>query len=215
MRRLWVILCVLALSAAPGCQRVIDTPRPTAEPPVAPITAGQIGDLLSPDVSKGDGNLFVSVEPADCAGVAREVDPPFIADHDPAAYDGGHWTTFHNGLDVYVEEMVGVFRADFDPKDALAQAKRTIESCRGNTIRVVSMAEREYVFQLLPPVESGTPEILLWSFKADDWACDSALIASHNAAIEISTCGPAIGFDVRALAEDALERIDALVNTTA
>ena len=32
------------------------------------------------------------------------------------------------------------------------------------------------------------PNILLWSFRADDWACDSTFVAAHNAAIEISTC---------------------------
>ncbi|WP_371259146.1 sensor domain-containing protein [Mycobacterium sp. GA-1285] len=194
---------------------MIDNPQPTAEPPVAPIPAGQIGDLLSPDVTKGDGNLFVTVDPDDCAGVAREVDPPFIVDHDPAAYDGGHWTTLHGGLDVYVEEMVGVYRSDFDAKDALAQAEHTIDSCRGTPFRVTSMAEREYGFELLPAVDSGSREILLWSFKGEDWACDSALVAAYNAAIEISTCGPANGYDVRSLAEDALGRIQALANTTA
>ncbi|MGE2722098.1 sensor domain-containing protein [Mycolicibacterium celeriflavum] len=214
MRRFRVTLCLLAMSAA-ACTRVVDDAQPAAEPPVAPITAGQIGDLLSPEVSRGDGNLFVSVEPGNCAGVAREVEPPFIVDHDPAAYDGGHWTTINGGLDVYVEEMIGVYRADFDADSALAEAKSTIDSCRGTPLRVTSMAGRDYVFQLLPSVESGSPEIVLWSFKGDDWACDSALIAAHNAAIEISTCGPANGYDVRTLAENALERIEKLANTTA
>lgn len=209
-----MVLCLLAMSAG-ACTRVVDGPQPTAQPPVAPITAGQIGDLLSPRVSKSDGNLFVSVEPNDCAGLAREVDPPFIVDHDPAAYAGGHWTTVNGGLDVYVEEMIGVYHADFDPDDALAQAKRTIDSCRAHPFRVTSMAGRDYVFALLPPAASGSREILLWSFKGDDWACDSALIAAHNAAIEISTCGPANGYDVRALAGDALERIEKSANTTA
>lgn len=221
MRRFQVTVCSmafvwahLALSAA-ACTRVVDDPQPTAEPPVAPIAAGQVSDLLSPDVTKGDGNLFVSVEPNECAGVAREVDPPFIVDHDPAVYDGGHWTTLKGGLDVYVEEMVAVYRSNFDAESALAQAKRTIDSCRGAPFRVTSMAEREYVFELSPPVESGSREILLWSFKGEDWACDSALIAAYNAAIEISTCGPANGYDVRSLAENALERIEKLANTTA
>lgn len=212
MRCVAVTFCLFAVTA---CTRVVDSPQPAPEPPVAPITAGQVGDLLSPDVTKGDGNLFVTVDPAECAGVAREVDPPFIVDHDPAAYDGGHWMTVNGALDVYVEEMVGVYRADFDAKDALAQAKRTIDACRGMTFRVTSMAEREYVFELLPQVDSGSAAILLWSFKGDTWACDSAFVAAHNAAIEISTCGPANGYDVRSLAEDALERIEKLANTTA
>ncbi|BBY45541.1 hypothetical protein MCEL_38360 [Mycolicibacterium celeriflavum] len=211
-------MCLLAMGlavCAAACTRVVDSPQPRAEPPVAPITAGQVGDLLSPKVAKADGNLFVSVDPQDCAGLAREVDPPFIADHGPAAYDGGHWTTVLGGREVYVEEMAGVYRADFNSKDALAQAKRTIDSCRGRTFEVTSMAQRVYAFQLLPPVESDSPEILLWSFKGDDWACDSAFVAAHNAAVEISTCGPANGYDVNKLAHDALERIEALANTTA
>ena len=77
------------------------------------------------------------------------------------------------------------------------------------------MLGREHVFELLPPVDSGSPEIVLWSFKAVDWACDSAFVAAHNAAVEISTCGPVNGYDVGALAEDALKRIEALANTTA
>ena len=30
------------------------------------------------------------------------------------------------GRQVYIEEMVGVYRADYDAKNALAQAKRTL-----------------------------------------------------------------------------------------
>jgi hypothetical protein len=193
---------------------VIDAPPPQSEPPVAPITAGQAVDLLSPDVKGEDGNLFVTVEPDDCAGVAREVDPPFISELKPAATDGGHWVA-NDGRDVFIEEMVGVFRADFDAKEALAKATRTLESCRGRTIWVTSMREREYAFELAPQVQSGSPGIVLWSFKTDDWACDSAFVAAHNAAIEISTCSPVNGYDVLSLAHKALERIEKLANTTA
>jgi hypothetical protein len=56
---------------------------------------------------------------------------------------------------------------------------------------------------------------VLWSFHAVDWACDSAFVAAHNAAIEISTCGPVNGYDVLSLAREALDRIEALANTTA
>ncbi|OBI79785.1 sensor domain-containing protein [Mycobacterium sp. E740] len=214
MRRFWAVGSLLVLSCA-ACTRVVDAPQPKPAPPVAPITAGQIGDLLSPQVSKGDGNLFVTVEPQECVGVAREVDPPFIADHHPAAYSGGHWTAVLDGRDVYIEEMVGVYPVGFEAGDALQAAKQTIESCRGKVFRVTSMAGREYRFQLHPPVESGSPDIVMWSYSGDDWACDSAFVAAHNAAVEISTCGPANGYDVRSLAEGALKRIDALANTTA
>ena len=75
-----------------------------------------------------------TVEPEDCSGVAKEVDPPFIFDLDPAATDGGHWMVDDVGRQVYIEEMVGVYRADYDPKDALAQAKRTIAVLPGRSV---------------------------------------------------------------------------------
>ncbi|MCT7657806.1 sensor domain-containing protein [Mycobacterium deserti] len=208
--RAWALLLVVILA---GCTRVIDTPRPKAEAPVAPITAGQVGELLSPEAIGGEGNLFSTVEPLECAGVAREVDPPFIDDHRPAATDGGHWTV--EQPETYIEEMVGVFRADFDPRKALAHTRTGIESCRGKPFTVTTMRGREYEFQLQPPMESGSPDIVLWSFRAVDWACDSAFVAAHNAAVEISTCGPTGGYDVLSLARDASKRIAALANTTA
>ena len=122
---------------------------------MAPITAGQVGDLLSPSVAKYDGNLFSTVEPEDCSGVAKEVDPPFIFDFDPAATDGGHWMVDDLGRQVYIEEMVGVYRADYDAKNALAQAKRTMESCQDVPFTVTDMKGRSYDFTLLPPVTSG------------------------------------------------------------
>ena len=72
-----------------------------------------------------------------------------------------------------------------------------------------------YVFRLLPQVDSGSPDIVAWSYSGVDWACDSAFVAAHNAAVEISTCGPVNGFDVLSLARDALKRIDALANMAA
>jgi hypothetical protein len=205
------LLLAIALTS---CTQVVDAP-PKATPPVAPITAGQVGDLLSPSVAKYDGNLFSTVEPEDCSGVAQEVDPPFIFEFDPAATDGGHWMVDDLGHEVYVEEMVGVYLADYDAKNALAQAKRTLQSCQDVAFTVTDMKGRSYDFALLPPVTSDSPSILLWSFKANDWACDSAFVAAHNAAIEISTCGPVGGYPVGTLADDALNRIERLANTTA
>ena len=157
---------------------------------MAPITAGQVADLLSPSVEKYDGNLFSTVEPEDCSGIAKEVDPPFIFDLDPAATDGGHWMVNDVGREVYIEEMVGVYRADYDAKNALSQAKRTLQVLP-RTSRSPSPTWRaaRMTSQLLPPVASASPNILLWSFSANDWACDSTFVAAHNAAIEISTCG--------------------------
>jgi hypothetical protein len=209
----WSVLA-LALAMVAGCTRVVDT-RPIPTPPVAPITAGQVGDLLSPNVEKYDGNLFSTVEPEECSGVAREVDPPFIFDREPAATDGGHWMVADVGREVYIEEMVGVYRADYDAKNALAQAKRTLESCADISFTVTDMKDRTYDFTLQPLTTSSSPNILLWSFTASDWACDSTFVAAHNAAIEISTCGAVGGYPVHTLATEALNRIERLANTTA
>lgn len=207
------LVLVLAIVLT-GCTRVVDTP-PRPSTPVAPITAGQVVDLLSPSVEKYDGNLFSTVEPSQCGGVAREVDPPFIFDRDPAATDGGHWMVDDVGRETYIEEMVGVYRADYDAKDALAQAKKILQDCEDIPFTVTDMNGRSYDFTLLPVEPSTSPNILLWSFRASDWACDSTFVAAHNAAIEISTCGAVGGYPVHTLAADALNRIETLANTTA
>ena len=194
-----------------GCTHNAGSPQPRAAQPVAPITALQVGDLLSPNVQNKDGNLFITVEPQACSGMAREVDPPLIFDLHPVATDGGHWG---DGGEV-IDEAVGVYHADFDAKHALAETRRTIESCRDVPFTVTDMRGRQYHFRLLPQVNSGSPDIVLWSFKADDWACDDAFVAAHNAAIRISTCADVNGYDVQTLARDALKRIEKLANTTA
>jgi hypothetical protein len=197
-----------------GCTRDAQTPHPQPERPVAPITAGQVGDLLSDKVQDRDGNLFITVEPKQCSAMALEVDPPLIFDLAPAATDGGHWVS-EDGRNVVVDEAAGVYHADFDPQQALAETTSTIESCRDVPFTVTDMRGREYHFRLLPEVDSGSSEIVLYSFRASDWACDNAFTAAHNAAIRISTCAAVNGYDVLTLARDALKRIEKLANTTA
>jgi hypothetical protein len=172
-----------------------------------------VGDLLSSKVQDRNGNLFVTVEPSECSGMALEVDPPLIFDLDPATTDGGHWLS--EAPYAVIDEAAGVYHADFDAKHALAEATRTIESCRDAPFTVRDMRGRDYHFSLQPQVNSGSPDIVLWSFAANDWACDNAFVAAHNAAIRISTCAPANGYDVLSLARDALNRIEKLANTTA
>jgi hypothetical protein len=208
-------ICALALLlgvVVGGCTRTVDTPQPRAEQHVAPISALQVGDLLSAKVQDRDGNLFVTVEPQQCSGHALEVDPPLIFDLDPAATDGGHWVTDEG---VVIDETAGVYAADFDPQRALAETRRTIESCRDVPFTITDMNGRKYHFRLLPKVNSESPDIALWSFRAPDWACDNAFVAAHNAAVRISTCADANGYDVLSLAQDALKRIEKLANTTA
>jgi hypothetical protein len=195
-----------------GCTQFVDTPKPRPERPVAPITALQVGDLLSDKVQDKDGNLFIAVEPQECGGMALEVDPPLIFALHPAATDGGHWVTDDH---VIIDEATGVYHADFDPQHALAEAKKTIELCRDKPFTVTDMNGREYHFRLRPQVDSDSPDIVLWSFTASDWACDDAFVAAHNAAVRISACAKVNGYDVASLARDALKRIEKLANTTA
>jgi hypothetical protein len=195
-----------------GCTRQVDAPRPQPEQPVAPITALQVAELMSPKVQDRNGNLFITVEPKECSGMAREVDPPLIFDLKPAATDGGHWVTDDGAV---IDQSAGVYHADFDAKSALTQAKHTIESCRDVPFTVIDMRGREYHFRLLPTVDSGSPDIVLWSFSSQDWACDDAFVAAHNAAVRFSACARIGGYDVLSLAKDALKTIEKLANTTA
>jgi nitrous oxide reductase accessory protein NosL len=209
--RIRALALLLSLLLA-GCTRDAETPQPRAEQPVAPITALQVNDLLSAKVRDRDGNLFVSVKPDECRPHALEVDPPLIFDLHPVATDGGHWVTDDG---VVIDETAGVYHANFDSKHALAETQRTIDSCRNIPFTITDMRDREYHFMLLPQTNSDSPDIVLWSFRAPDWACDNAFIAAHNAAIRISTCATVNGYDVLSLARDALKRIEKLANTTA
>lgn len=206
-----VAVAVLAVALVGGCTRHIDDATPTPAALAAPITALQVVDLLSPEVLGEDGNLFVTAEPERCSGLAQEVDPPFLDAHRPLATDGGHWTT-EDGA-VFVEEMVAVYRFDFDPAAALADARRTIDTCRGTPLTVTTMQDRTYLFDVGDAGESPQGSVV-WALRAADWNCDNTFVAAHNAAIEITACGAAGGFDVAALAEEALARINMLANTT-
>lgn len=206
-----VVAGVAALLA--GCTRHVDNPRATPASLAAPITTLQVVDLLSPKVIGEDGNLFVVAEPERCSGLAREVDPPFIDAHRPLATDGGHWTSEDGQF--YVEEMVAVYRADFDPAAALETVRQTIGDCRGSMLSVTTMQDRTYEFVVQAAAADGPDGSVLWSLRAADWNCDNLFVAAFNAAIEITTCGSTPGYDVPGLAADALERITALANTTA
>jgi hypothetical protein len=199
-----------------GCTQVIHDARPHAASPAAPITQGQVSDLLSDGAEPGDeDNLFVTVKPERCAGLIQEVDPPFLFDTTPAAHDGGGW--LYEDANGYFStwEMVAVYPADYDPTAALEAARRTIESCQNDTLWANPMNDAEQSFHVVPRPQPEAPEIVLWSI-AGSWACDNALIAAHNAAVEITTCGETNGNDdVLSLAQKALERIEALADMRA
>lgn len=209
-----MVLALALLVPLAGCTRVVDDARPVSQRAVAPITAGQVGDLLSEKAAEDtEPNLFVSVDPERCAGLAREVDPPFIFGiATPAAHDGGH--SFTDDEKHSIQEMAGVYRTDFDPQAAVAEVKRTIADCQDRSLAVTTMEKETLHFQPIPAADSDVPEIALWSLAGRNWACDNAFIAAHNAAVEITACGQDNGADVLALAEEALKRIETLANAT-
>ncbi|ULP39364.1 sensor domain-containing protein [Mycolicibacterium rufum] len=208
-----VAAATAALVFAAGCTRQIDDARPQPAALAEPITALQVADLLSPAVKREEGNLFVSADPTQCAGLAREVDPPFIAAGRPLATAGGHWTS-DDGL-VFVEEMVAVYRSEFDPAAARRTVTDALAACRGTRVSVRTMSGHSYDFDVTPSAGGAPPDSALWSLRAADWNCDNAFVAAYNAAVEITACGTAGGPDTAALAEQARRRIEALANTTA
>ena len=201
------------LAALAGCTREVDNPIPRPADLAAPISKLQVADLLSAKVLGGEGNLFVTVEPKRCSGLAQEVDPPFLEVHRPLATDGGHWTTSDGA--TYVEEMVAVYRFDFDPARALDTVRQAIQNCGDTALTVTTMRGRVHTFAVSPAATESPQSTIGWSLRAANWNCDNIFVAAHNAAIEITTCGKAGGFDTGALADEALKRIDALANTTA
>lgn len=203
------LLCV----ALGGCTQVVDDARPRAVVPVAPITAGQVGGLLSDRTApEHESNLFVTVEPQRCAGLAQEVDPPFIFTETPAAHDGGQFYG-DPARTVSVQQMAAVYRADFDTAAAVEQVTRTIDACRDDALAVTTMEGKTIDFRLLPARDSGSPQIVLWSITGG-WSCDNAFVAAHNAAVEITACAQKNGFDVLSVAQDALNRINTLADMT-
>jgi hypothetical protein len=203
--------CVVAL--LPGCTRAVDNPQARPASLAAPITTLQAVDLLSSKVIGEEGDLFSVAEPQRCSGLAREVEPPLIEAHGPLATDGGHWTS--DDGQYYIQEMVAVYRFEFDPAAALELVRQTIDDCSGSTLTVTTMQQRTYAFEVVPTAAEGPVGSVLWSLRASDWNCDNLFVAAFNAAIEITTCGTTSGYDVAGLAEDALRRINALANTTA
>lgn len=212
-RLLAAVAAVSSLAALPGCARVVEHPTPKPAEPAAPISALQVAELLSPNVEREEGNLFVTAEPDRCSGLAREVDPPFLDTHRPMATDGGHWTTSDGR--TYVEEMVAVFRFDFDPAGALDIVRQAIQTCRDTPLTVTTMRGRTHTFTVMPTAAESPQGSVGWSLRASNWNCDNTFVAAYNAAIEITACGAAGGFDVAALASEALKRMEALANTTA
>lgn len=208
----FVFVCLLTVVLT-GCTRVITTATPQPARPVGPIAATQIHDLHSDRIQDRNGNQFVKTEPESCAGIARELRPPFLVDQHPVATDDGHWDA--TNPEMHVEELTAVYATDFNAKAAIAHARKVIATCQDTPLTITTLKGHDYHFVMVPGVESGSPDIVLWSFRASDWTCDNGFVAAYNAAVEITTCGPTGGYDVGALSKAALKRIETLANNPA
>jgi hypothetical protein len=194
-----------------GCTRVIDGAQPQMERAVAPIAAGQVGDLLEKNVMPDEeSDLFATVEPGKCAAAAQEVHAPFVFDAKPAASAEQTW----DDGDAGIVEIVGVYHSDFNPTMAVDGVRRTIDSCSGEQLAITASSGATVGLRVQPRSDSGSAQIVLWSLtKTEGEDCDDAFVAAHNAAVEITTCWQPGGYDVLALAHAALKRIDALADT--
>ena len=208
-----LVLCA-ALSLAGCSSHATKKKTDDSDRGIGPIVADLSPELLSPQSDKKHKNpeevAFVSVDPANCAGVAQEVDPPFLM-HDPVTLNNGSWAQ-DSGRMSMIEEIVGVYHSDFEPEQAIASATKAVESCQGTAFTIHTRISNAGTYRLLPHKDSGSPNILLWSFASTsrDWACDNALVAAYNAAVEITTCSYTNGTDVLSLAKGALDRINKL-----
>lgn len=210
-----IAVVVAGLLAATACTHVIDA-RPRAQLSVAPIVEAQVRDLLSEDAQQSpvDVGVYTGVDPVECAGLVQEANSPLIFDAKPAVNDGGFWSDDVTG----VIEIVGVYRSNYKAADVIDELRRTIGSCDGKVL--VSSGDDDSPpdrFRLGPRIDSGSPDIVVWSVvdedRGDPWACDNAFTAAYNAAVLITACGQFGGFDVTSVAEGALDRIQKLVNT--
>lgn len=210
-----VPIAVVAALVVTGCTRVVES-EPVAQQSVGPILQGQVRDLLSENGQRNPVNTYVytGVDPVECAGLLQEADAPLIFDAKPVVNDGGSWEDDR----AEVIEIAGVYRSDYDATAAVDRARRTVDACQGRTLVTFGDDGSAPDNHLLsPPTDTPSPNIAVWSAAVvdDTWVCDNAFVAAYNAAVFTTACGRGGGYDVLSLAEGALDRIYALVNTAA
>jgi hypothetical protein len=66
-----------------------------------------------------------------------------------------------------------------------------------------------------PEVAADRPESVRWFLDGRLHDCDNAFVAAYNAAVENYYGGELSGYDVVALADDALHRIETLARVAA
>ena len=121
-----------------------------------------------------------------------------------------------DGREVYIEEMVGVYRADYDAQTALSQAKRTVQSCGSIPFTVTDMNGRSYDFTADATGDvpfTRHPAVVLQCRRLGLRQCIRRRPQRGDRDLDVRTRR---GLPRRRLwLEDALKRIENLANTTA
>lgn len=202
------------LAFLPSCGRTEgpgpNNPQSTVR--VAPIAADAIGRLFEPghfDASGLAENMYSSASPPECRGLVLEVDSPLLMRGQaatasaiaPKAGDAEH---------SQIVQIAAVYPESFSATDLIAEAAKTRERCQSVAITGSTQGGGNSTFQLVGQPDSGSPNILLWNLSAigKAWFCNNALIAAHNAAVEITSCYPSPATGMKELARSVLRRID-------
>ncbi|WP_148223315.1 sensor domain-containing protein [Segniliparus rotundus] len=210
-RALGVAVTITALASCgdpkePGARRAQSSQR------VAPIAAEAIQSLFEPGHFNASGNIesmYSSASPPECRALVLEVDSPLLMRGQvasasaiaPKPGDKEH---------AQIVEIAAVYREGFSATDVIAEAAAMREHCEGTPITGSTQGGGNSTFQLIGQPSSGSPNILLWTLSAlgKAWFCNNALIAAHNAAVEITSCYPSPAPKMRELAQSALSRIE-------
>jgi hypothetical protein len=211
MRALGVAVTITALASCghpeePGARRAQSSPR------VAPIAAESIQGLFEPGHFDASGNMesmYSSASPPECRALVLEVDSPLLMRGQAASAEAIAPKPGDKEHGQIVE-IAAVYREDFSATDLIAEAATMREHCEGTPITGSTRGGGNSTFQLIGQPSSGSPNILLWTLSAlgKSWFCNNALIAAHNAAVEITSCSPSPAPGMRELAQSVLSRIE-------
>ena len=207
------------LAALASCGHPADAGQSSSQSTarVAPIAADSIGRLFEPghfDASGLSENMYSSASPPECRGLVLEVDSPLLMRNQAAtasAIAPKPGDTEHS----QIVEIAAVYPESFSATDLIAEAAKTRDRCQGTAITGSTQGGGNSTFQLIGQPDSGSPNILLWTLSAvgKSWFCNNALVAAHNAAVEITSCYPSPAPGMKEFAQSVLRRIDSQART--